>query len=41
MSSMLRNPTNVELLMLAKVSHNACKMTAVANAPTTLQLKIA
>ena len=28
--SMLRNPTNVELLMPAKVSHNACKTTAVA-----------
>ena len=39
-SSMCRNLTNVEVLMLANVSHKACKITAVANAPPTPQLKV-
>jgi hypothetical protein len=36
---MLTDPTNVALLMLANVSHKTCRMTAVAKAPPTLQLK--
>ena len=38
---MLTDPTDIALLMLANVSHKACRMAAVAKAPPTLQLKVA
>jgi hypothetical protein len=39
--STLRNPTNVALLTLAKVSQTACRTTAVRKAPPTRQSGIA
>ena len=38
-TSMLTDPTNVALLILGNVSHKTCRISAVAKAPSALQLK--